>query len=75
MTDNVVLFSGPTTLDLPPERLLQKALEADLGAVVIFGTDKYGGEYFASSLGETAQTMYYLQRGIHRLNQMADDDD
>ena len=72
MTDNVIIWNGRTKLDLPVERILQGALEADLDEVVIVGFDKDGNEYFASSVADGGQCMYHLQRGIWALNKTTD---
>jgi hypothetical protein len=52
--DNVVELKLLTTINLPPERILNAALEADLAALVIVGYDKNGEYYFHSSI-RTAQ--------------------
>jgi hypothetical protein len=44
--DNVVELKLLTTINLPPERILNAALEADLAALVIVGYDKNGEYYF-----------------------------
>jgi hypothetical protein len=46
--DNVIVLNVLTTINLPPERILNAALEADLAAlVVIVGYDKNGQYYFS----------------------------
>jgi hypothetical protein len=45
--DNVIVLDVLTTINLPPERILNAALEADLAAlVVIVGYDKNGSITF-----------------------------
>jgi hypothetical protein len=46
--DNVVVLDVLTTINLPPERILNAALEADLAALVIVGYDKNGQYYFTA---------------------------
>lgn len=73
--DNVVVLDCVTRLDLPPERVLARALEVDLESVVIVGQTKDGEEYFASSLADGGTVIYHLQRGIWALNKMIDGDE
>ena len=40
--DNVIVLNVLTTINLPPERILNAALEAYLAALVIVGYDKNG---------------------------------
>lgn len=70
--DNVVDLNCITRLNLPPERILQKGIEADLEGVVIVGYSKDGNEYFASSYADAGQCAWLLQRGIYKLNQMCE---
>lgn len=48
-TDNVVVFHGVTTLDIPPERVLNAALKDDLASVLVIGREKSGAIYIAAS--------------------------
>jgi hypothetical protein len=72
MTADVVTFPGITTLDLPPERIIQKASEAGLMDVVILGYDKDGEEYFASSVADGAEVLWLLERLKLQLLRLAD---
>lgn len=58
----VILYSGITRLDLPPDRILQKCIEADLEGVVVLGYDKEGREYFCSSYADGGIVMWLLER-------------
>jgi len=71
MTDNVVDFGGLSKLDLDPDRLLKKAI-GRMDQVVIIGYDKDGEEYFATSQADGGETLWHLQRAIHRLMNIAD---
>lgn len=62
MTDNVIEWNGITRLDLPPERVIAKALEAGLVNVVILGHTEDGQEYFASSLADGGDVLWLLER-------------
>lgn len=59
---NVVLLGGPTRLNIPPERVLDAALAADLSEVVILGRDQDGEEYFASSVADGADVVWLMER-------------
>jgi hypothetical protein len=72
MSEDAVELGCITKLDLPPQKVLNYALEHDLDSIVIVGYTKDGEEYFASSVADGAQAMYLLQRGIWSLNKMQD---
>lgn len=71
MTNNIEDFGGITKLDLDPDRLLNKAI-GRLDQVIIVGFDKEGNEYIASSQADGGETLWLLQRGIHKLMLVAD---
>lgn len=73
--DNIVELGCITRLDIPPEKILSRAIDADLQSVVIVGYDQDGNEYFASSVADGAQAMYHLQRGIWSLNKITDQEE
>jgi hypothetical protein len=58
---NVVRFPGVTRLDIDPDQVLQKAIGKVQG-VVVAGYDEDGEEYFASSYGSVAETLFLLER-------------
>ncbi len=62
ITDNVVALDVVTSLDLPADRILDGARDADLGGVVILGWDRDGEEYFASSIADGADVLWLLER-------------
>ena len=70
--DNIVELNCITKLDLPPEKVLSRAIDKDLESVVVVGITKDGDEFFASSMSDGGTAIYWLQRGIWRLNKMAD---
>jgi len=49
MTNNVVIGKFITTLDVPVERIIKGAIDADLQDITIVGYDKEGNFYFASN--------------------------
>ncbi len=50
MTDNVVNFTGVTSLDIDPTRVLKTASDQEFDSIIIVGYTKDGEEYFASSI-------------------------
>ena len=73
LPENVAELDIITSNDIDPVKLLRDAYKADLEDVVIVGMGKDGVEYFASSVSDAAGAMFYLQRGIHKLNHIMDD--
>lgn len=73
MTEKVVALPVVTSCDLPPERLLQAAIDAGLSEVVIVGFDKDGEEYFSSSVADGGSVLWNLERAKMRLLRMPDD--
>lgn len=47
--DNVVILEGPTSLAIPPARVLNAALNAKVEPVVVIGFQPNGALYFASN--------------------------
>lgn len=72
MTAQIIELETITTLDLPPERILRKAVEADLDQVIVIGYDKGGNEYFASSISNGPEVVWALERAKLRLLRTAD---
>lgn len=72
MTDNVVDFPGGTTVDIPAEKVLKAAIEADLDDVVVMGWTKDRNEYFAGTTSDLRIVQFLANRIIHQTNLMAD---
>ncbi len=62
MSADVVDLDVVTRLDIPAERVLRKALEADMQSVVVIGYDSDGEEYFASSLSDGGDALWLIER-------------
>jgi hypothetical protein len=62
MKDNVVVLPVVTTLPIPVERVLEKAVEADLKTVVVLGYTQEGEEYFASSISDGGEVNWLMDR-------------
>lgn len=75
MPDNVVILPVITKLDIPIERVLQKAMDAGLTEVVVIGFDADGDEYFAASKPDGGSVLWHLMRAQKRLLAVPDGDD
>ena len=72
MSDNVIPFGGVTRLDIDPDNVLKNAV-GKLERVVIAGVDKDGNEYFAASMADGADALWYLKRCEKMLLELGDD--
>lgn len=72
---NIVTLNCVTSHNIDAVNRLAEAHNADLELVVITGLQKDGREYFASSVSDAAEAMYYLQRALFKLNRLVDDED
>lgn len=62
MTDNVVNLPVRTKLDLPPERVLDAAKDADLDGCFVIGRTKDGDLYFASSIADGGDILWLWEK-------------
>lgn len=62
MKDNVVILPVVTSLPIPVERVLGKAVEADLKTVVVLGYTREGEEYFASSISDGGEVNWLMDQ-------------
>lgn len=51
-----------TSLDIPADRILSAAIEADLETAVVVGWDQDGNMYFASSSGYGPDLLWLLEK-------------
>lgn len=58
--DNVVFLE--TNLDLPPERILNGALEADLQTVLVIGWDKDERLFAGGSTANVAENLLLIEK-------------
>lgn len=72
MSEKVVLFPGITKLDLPPDRLLERAI-GELDEVIIIGYDKDGDFYFASSKASGPEALWTLAMAQKKILEVFDD--
>jgi hypothetical protein len=69
MSGEVVELDVVTRLDIPPERVLNRALKADLDGVVVIGWKKGddGDFYFVSSIADGPEVNWLLDMAKARL--------
>lgn len=63
---NVIEFSGETTLDIDPDRVITSAA-GKLKEVTIIGYDNDGELYFASSQGDAGNVLWHLEKAKQAL--------
>ena len=73
--NNVVDLNCVTTLDIPPEKILEAAKENDLAEVIIIGTYADGEEFFAASFSDGPTAVWMLEKAKFDLLRMDDEDD
>lgn len=71
---NIIPFPGITSLNIPPERVLSAALEADLDGAVVIGWTKDGKFYAASSYADGADVMFLCEMVKQRLIRTMEED-
>lgn len=67
MSAEVVEFDGITTLDIPPARVLSKAVDAALQSCVVIGYREDGSFYFASSVADGGEVLWLMEVAKKRL--------
>lgn len=72
MTAEIIELDNITSLDIPVDRVLRKADEANLQSVVVIGYDQNGDEYFASSVAGGPEILWALERAKLRLLRVVD---
>lgn len=64
---NVVTLNAPTKLDIPVDRVLDGAKDADLDGLFIVGRTKDGELYFASSIADGGDVLWLWEIAKSRL--------
>jgi hypothetical protein len=67
----VVDLDVVTTLDLDPDRILDRA-KGQLETVIIIGVDEDGDEYFASSVADGGSALWMMERAKKALLETPD---
>ena len=71
MSADVIDFTGTTTLDIDPDRILQSAI-GQMDQVVLIGWDKDGREYFSSSVSDGGTVLWHMERAKLKLLRKGD---
>ena len=71
MPNNVTDIGCITTLDIPPDKVLDRAV-GNLEQVCVIGTTNDGDFYFASSKADGGEVLWLLQLAIHKLMKIGD---
>lgn len=58
----LVIWHGVTTLDLPPDRILEQTIGKGLTGVVIMGYDADGMEFFSSSYADGGTVLWLMEK-------------
>ena len=58
--DNVIYLSEATADDIPPERVIEAALDASLSVAIVIGRRADGTIYFASSTGDVREAHWLV---------------
>lgn len=69
---NVVHWPGVTKLDLPVERILDRAAEAKLSGALVVGWTEDGEFYAASSYADGGDLLWLLEMTKRKLFEAAD---
>lgn len=48
--------------DIPPEQILEAAIDKELETVIVIGMRKDGSDYFASSIAHSGSMLFMLER-------------
>lgn len=70
----IIPFSGVTSLDLPPDQVLEQATD-HLESVIVIGYTKEGEEYFCSSLADGGEVLWLLERFKKQLLDIGENND
>ena len=65
--DNVIILDVMTCLDIPPDRVLNSAVNLEFESVTIVGTLKNGETYLASSHGKVGSVHWDLSSMCHNI--------
>ena len=58
--DNVIYLNEATTDDIPPDRVVAAALDANLSVAIVIGRRPDGTIYFASSTGDVREAHWLV---------------
>ena len=70
---DVIELRMATKIDLPPERIIERAAEAGLTEVVVVGFNGEGDLFFAASKADAGDVLYQLEMAKYRLLKLCDE--
>lgn len=70
---DIINWPYPSTINLPPERILEEAAKQDFDGVVVLGFLKDGSAYMASSYADGGQVTWLIDRCKHVMHRYADE--
>ena len=71
MTGQILYFNGVTRHDIPAERVLSRAAEADLEPCIVLGMTPDGNLYFSASMADGGDAMWLMELAKHSLLSVA----
>lgn len=74
MSADIVELKCVTSLEIPPDRILNRAIESGLKSVIIIGETEDGQEYFCSSIANGPDVVWQIERAKLRLLRTVDGD-
>lgn len=72
LIDKVTVLPVITTLDLDVERVLQAAIDAKPKHVWVIGEDAEGGLYFASSVSDGGDALWWMEKAKKALMEVGE---
>ena len=72
MTDNIVDFTGLTTLDVDPDKVLNAAI-GELDSVMVLGWDKEGVIYLAANFSDVQKALWLAEKLKYVLMMVTDE--
>lgn len=73
LAPNVTVLKVVTRLDVPTERVLNAAIEANLQKCFIVGLNADNELYFASSMADGGDVLWYLEKAKYLLMNVSTD--
>jgi len=67
LVDNITVLPCVTRLDIDVDRVLQSAMEANIKSAIVLGEDADGSLYFASSVADGGQVLWWMEKAKHAL--------
>lgn len=72
MSAEIISFEDVARWDIPAERVIEDAIDANLDKVVILGYTQDGDEYFASSIADGGSVVWLMEMAKKQLLEEGD---